>query len=177
MSKVTLYTAVSLDGLIATKEGGIEFLDHPAYVLPEEDYGYESFLSDIDAVVMGYNSYAKILQFEGEYPYKGMDNYVLSNEEDIALATDDINVVTSDTCDLIKKLKEENKNVWIVGGGATNAKLHECGLIDEMVLTYIPTTLGNGIPLFRENNGSAMWTTKHVQAYPNGLVQMILVKN
>jgi dihydrofolate reductase len=177
MSKVILYTAVSLDGYIATKEGGIEFLDHPSYVLPEEDYGYEKFLSSIDAVVMGYNTYAKILDFEGAYPYSKQENYIISNSDNIALAGGNISVHTGDVKSLVEQLKKDGKNIWIVGGGATNARLHEADLIDELHLTFIPTTLGDGIPLFRANSMSTMWKTQKVESYANGLVQLILTKN
>ena len=178
MSKAILYTAVSLDGLIASKEGGIEFLDHPRYQLPEEDYGYEAFYSMIDVVVMGYNTYAKILSFEGEYPYQGVENVVLSTKEgDIELINEDIHVESRPVCEVVRDLKAAGKTIWIVGGGATNAALHEGGLIDEMFLTYVPTTLGEGIPLFRSNAGSYMWHTEGVRSYPNGLVQVHLSKS
>jgi dihydrofolate reductase len=78
---------------------------------------------------------------------------------------------------LLQELKEQGKQIWIVGGGATNARFHEADLIDELILTYIPTMLGNGIPLFRENEGKSEWKTEGVRSYSNGLVQLHLVRS
>ena len=68
MPKTILYTAVTLDGYIADTNGGIDFLDHPLFRLPDEDYGYNSFYEGIDAVIMGHNTFEKIKSFEGSYP-------------------------------------------------------------------------------------------------------------
>jgi len=52
MPKAILYTAVTLDGYIADTNGGIDFLDHPLFRLPDEDYGYNVFYENIDAIIM-----------------------------------------------------------------------------------------------------------------------------
>lgn len=175
MSKITLYTAVTLDGYIAEQDGGIDFLDHPKFALPGEDYGYAKFYSEVDVVIMGYNTFDQIQGFEGPYPYEGKESIVFS-KEDIEVPSF-VEVYTGKCSDLVAELKKKGKNVWIVGGGATNANLHESGLIDELYLTYIPVTLGKGVPLFRANNGHFEWKTEGVRTYPNGLVQMHLSKN
>jgi len=47
-----VYVATSLDGYIATSDGGVEWLDEIPN--PEgNDYGYYEFMSGIDALVMG----------------------------------------------------------------------------------------------------------------------------
>lgn len=177
MGQTILYTAVSLDGYIADTERKIDFLVHPRFELPDEDYGYEVFMHGIDTIVMGYNTYAQILHFEGGYPYKGKHSIVLSRDTNIPLADENVEVFTEGAVTLLKELKEQGKRIWIVGGGATNARFHEANLIDELILTYIPTMLGNGIPLFRENEGKSEWKTEGVRSYPNGLVQLHLIKS
>ena len=177
MGRTILYTAVSLDGYIADINGKIDFLDHPRFDLPDEDYGYEAFMEGIDTIVMGYNTNAQILQFEGGYPYKGKHSIVLSRDANIPLADENVEVFTDGSVALLKALKEQGKRIWIVGGGATNARFHEADLIDELILTYIPAMLGNGIPLFRENEGQSEWKTESVRSYPNGLVQLHLVRS
>ena len=175
MSKVILYTAVSLDGYIAELDGSIAFLDDPQYRLPEEDYGYSAFYDSIDTVVMGYNTFAQIQSFEGDYPYQGKESVVLSSKP-IADAPSGIEVCTDPCESRVAALKGEGKNVWIIGGGATNAILHEKALIDELYLTFLPITLGQGVPMFRANKGHYQWSTEGVRTYPNGVVQMHLVK-
>ena len=39
-------------------------------------------------------------------------------------------------------LKSDTPLLPQIGGGATNARIHQSGLIDRMILTYLPITLG-----------------------------------
>ncbi|MDA0741106.1 MAG: dihydrofolate reductase family protein [Bacteroidetes bacterium] len=177
MPKAILYTAVTLDGYIADSNGGIDFLDHPLFRLPDEDYGYNAFYESVDAVIMGHNTFEKIKSFEGSYPYPDKHSVILSSKETLADGVSAGIVVSNDPADVaLTSLTSKFETVWIVGGGATNAKLHRAGLIDEMILTYIPTTLGAGIPLFRSNESMANWKNIATKTYPNGLVQMHLAK-
>lgn len=171
---ITLYTAVTLDGFIATEDGNVDFLENPSYKLPDEDYGYAGFYEDIDVVVMGYNTYIQVVNFEGEYPYKGKHSVVFSRTENTDMIGDDIEITKRSESEVVQSLKKEGKNVWIIGGGATNARIHESGHIDKMILTYLPITLGNGIPLFRENGGSHDWKNTGTRTFANGLVQITL---
>ena len=64
----SVFIAPSLDGYIADKNGGIEWLD----TFPEInqiDSGYEAFMTHIDALVMGKNTFQKVLSFGIEWPY------------------------------------------------------------------------------------------------------------
>ena len=177
MPKAILYTAVTLDGYIANANGGIDFLDHPLFRLPGEDYGYNAFYESIDAVLMGHNTFEKIKSFEGSYPYQDKPSVLVSTEKSLAKGVSGKITVSNESAAVaLKNLKSKFEKVWIVGGGATNAKLHHEGLIDEMILTYIPTTLGEGIPLFRANTSMANWKNTATKTYTNGLVQIHLVK-
>ena len=71
MSEVILYTAVSLDGFIAPPNGSVDWLDEKRFqdgVGEDEDFGYKTFLKNVDLIVMGRKSYDQILDF-GEWPY------------------------------------------------------------------------------------------------------------
>ena len=57
--KTILYTAVSLDGFIADKNGGIEWLEKQD-IGPEGQESYENFIQTVDTVVMGYTTYHQI---------------------------------------------------------------------------------------------------------------------
>ena len=176
MGKTTLYTAVTLDGYIAKSDGSVAFLDDPMYQLPDEDYGYRSFYESIDVVLMGYNTYKQVSEFEIDYPYKGKKSIIISSSSEISVSEEGVVVSTDATEDVVRKLKLSDQNIWIIGGGATNARVHEAGLIDEMILTYLPITLGSGIPLFRSNNTSQDWKNMGSRSFPNGLVQITLAK-
>ena len=174
MSKSTLYTAVTLDGFIADSNGNVEFLDNPLYQLPDEDYGYASFYSSVDVVVMGYNTYKQVCEFEGDYPYKGKQSVVISTKPDVTVVDEGVEISTESAATVVRKMKQQGKHVWIIGGGATNARLHKAGEIDQLILTYLPMTLGSGVPLFRDNGAMTEWRNTGTRSFPNGLVQVTL---
>jgi dihydrofolate reductase len=37
-----------------------------------------------------------------------------------------------------------DRDVWVVGGGATAAQFVRAGLVDELIVSYAPCTLGTG---------------------------------
>jgi dihydrofolate reductase len=39
------------------------------------------------------------------------------------------------------------KNVWLVGGGDLVGQFHDQGLVDELIVSIAPVTLGAGAPL------------------------------
>ena len=171
---ITLYTAVTLDGYIATTDGSVDFLENPRYQLPDEDYGYTGFYEGIDVVAMGYNTYKQVINFEGEYPYHGKHSVVFSRTNTVEPIAGDIEITEASEESVIQRFKREGKNVWLIGGGATNARVHQSGIIDRMILTYLPITLGAGIPLFRENDASLEWKNTGTRTFANGLVQITL---
>ncbi|MFR9159317.1 MAG: dihydrofolate reductase family protein [Ruthenibacterium lactatiformans] len=73
--KVILYLAMSLDGFIADKNGGVGWMDlannGEAF---EGDYGYAAFSAEVDTVLMGMTTYRQITQelSPGAWPYVGM---------------------------------------------------------------------------------------------------------
>ena len=79
--KVILYLAMSLDGFIADKNGGVGWMDlannGEAF---EGDYGYAAFSAEVDTVLMGMTTYRQITQelSPGAWPYVGMECQVFT---------------------------------------------------------------------------------------------------
>src|SRR5919198_3467581 len=81
MRKIIVYIAVSADGFIARKDGGVDWLDRPR---PKGNYGMGEFWKSIDTIVMGRKTYDFAVQFveEGKaLPESGgIKNYVFSRK-------------------------------------------------------------------------------------------------
>lgn len=55
MTRLSVFIASSIDGYIATLDDKLDWLD--AAAVPGEDYGYEPFISTVDALAMGRGTY------------------------------------------------------------------------------------------------------------------------
>lgn len=145
--EVVLYAALSLDGYLAEKDGGVDFLDN----LPEPapDVGYQSFYEGVGALVMGGKTYRQITATlaPDSWPYKGKPSYVYSRsplEEGPEIIRTDL-----PPKQLLYKIKKNTRgNIWVVGGGEIAAIFMAEGLIDRYMLYWVPVLLGGGIPLF-----------------------------
>ncbi len=75
--KNSIFIGTSLDGYIADKYGGLDYL-HAIPNPTNDDMGYHSFISSIDAIIMGRTTFATACSFDGECPYP-VPVFVLSN--------------------------------------------------------------------------------------------------
>jgi dihydrofolate reductase len=142
-----VYIAKSLDGFIATSDGEVEWLNEISN--PEHsDFGFSEFISKIDAIVMGRNTYEKVLSF-GVWPYE-KPVFVLSNTltklPDASIGKAEI--MKGKPREIVSELKDRGFNNLYIDGGNTIQNFLSVDLIDEMIITTIPILLGEGIPLF-----------------------------
>ena len=76
---LSVFIATSLDGFIAREDGSLDWLDDANAAVPEgEDCGFVSFMNSVDVLVMGRNTYEKVLSF-GQWPYENKPVIVLSS--------------------------------------------------------------------------------------------------
>lgn len=173
--KISVYIATSLDGFIAREDGDIEWLHNSGHgeVDKVADFGYEKFMSTVDALVMGRKTYEKVFSFGGDWPYGKNPVFVLSTSG--VKIPDAISETVSSLSGSPKKIVEEVENLGhqhiYLDGGLTIQKFLEAGLVDEITITKIPVLIGNGIPLFGPLSKDIK--LKHVQteAFNNGFVQ------
>ncbi len=172
MAKVILYIAASIDGYIAREDGAVDWLDVVA--AEGEDYGYTAFYEGVDALIMGSKTYEEVLLLSpGEWPYAGKLSYVLS-QRDLTTDNGEIVITAQPVKDVAAKLKAGGmETIWLLGGGALVASMLALDLIDEMILSIIPLTLGEGVPLFpRQGQGERKFELLETKGYRSGLVQV-----
>ena len=168
MRKIILFIASSLDGYIAGANGDIGWL------FSDADYNYSPFFDSIDTTLMGYRTFEKMLEFEGEFHYKGKKNYVFthnaSNKEHPY-----VQFVEGDPVAFTKDLQQkEGKDIFLVGGGQVNTLLLNAGLIDRVIISIHPSIVGKGIRLFAGEAAYTEFTTQKVQTFESGLIQITL---
>ncbi|QQR92232.1 MAG: dihydrofolate reductase [Candidatus Iainarchaeum archaeon] len=167
--KVVLFIAASLDGFIAKEDGNIDWLTR--YESKDEDYGFKSMFARIGTVIVGGNTYRQVKD-----DYQGKPAYVFSRKK-IVDAPPNIHVVQGSVEAFFKKLKlDDQKPIWLIGGGELVRQFLEAGLIDEFIITYVPILLGKGIPLFHASHSPISLELIQSKKYPNGLVQLHYVR-
>ncbi len=144
MPKVILYIATSLDGFIADKDGGVGWLPHPTDD-PEDEFGYKALMNRISAIVMGSKSYEQILGF-GDWAWGDKTTYVFTKRTTLP-AKEGIQFIHEDPKIFMESIKEQQSDIWLLGGAKLAKSFALAGLIDECVITIIPMKLGDGIKL------------------------------
>jgi len=167
MSNVILYIATSLDGYIAKMDHDLSWLSQVE--VKDEDYGYQTFLDGVSAIIMGNTSFQVIKGF-GDWPYANKQCFVASHSPDI-IPDDNVTFIT-DPAATIKSLKANAEgDIWLLGGANLADSLLRLDLVDELILSTIPTLLGNGIRLFNAPLPALGVTVLSSQCYPSGLIQ------
>ena len=146
--KNKVFIATSIDGYIADKDGGIEWL-HSIPNPNNIDMGYEDFMSQIDALVMGRTTFETVCGFDMDWPYQ-KPVFVLSNSLKSIPAgyRDKAELIKGTLKEILEEIhRKKYHNLYIDGGKTIQGFLKE-DLIDEMTISIIPYVLGGGIPLF-----------------------------
>jgi dihydrofolate reductase len=171
-----VYIATSLDGYIAKVDGDLSWLDEVPN--PEKsDFGFADFMNSIDALVMGRNTYEKVLSFGIDWPYE-KKVFVLSsklNKVDERVKGK-VEIVSGELEEIVKELNAKGfKNLYIDGGKTIQSFLKK-DLIDELNITRVPIILGEGIPLFSKQTNEIKLKHLETISHANGLVQSIYKK-
>jgi dihydrofolate reductase len=164
--KFRLYIAVSIDGFIATPDGGVAWLDD----YPAEDFGFDEFLGQVETVVMGRTTYDQVFGL-GDWPFADKRVIVLSSRpfrgapEGVERREDDVRRIAESL--------RGGGDVWVMGGAKAAQSFLAAGLIDEMELYVIPVLLGDGIALFARPGPAAQLSVASVQEFPRGVVRLV----
>jgi len=165
--KISIYIATSLDGFIARKNGELDWLPAGG----SEDYGYAEFISAVDHIVMGRNTYEKVLTFGGWHYEKKV---IVLTSRDLAIPpelADKVEALHSPPRELVRELKRRGARHIYLDGGATIQRFLRAGLVDEMTITTIPVLIGEGLPLFGALDRDVKLELIKSRSFKNGFVQ------
>ncbi|GAA4529232.1 dihydrofolate reductase family protein [Brachybacterium paraconglomeratum] len=157
------YTATTLDGFLADEHDGLDWL----LSQPLAQGGlldYDAFYARVGALVMGRSTYQWILDHPAEqfadtagWPYD-RPTFVFSHH-DLEPAAETVSIVTGSPQEHHEQIAAAARSsaaktgaagggaVWIVGGGGLAAEFARAGLLDEVLVSIAPVTLGSGKPL------------------------------
>uniref|UniRef100_B8HL50 Bifunctional deaminase-reductase domain protein n=1 Tax=Cyanothece sp. (strain PCC 7425 / ATCC 29141) TaxID=395961 RepID=B8HL50_CYAP4 len=169
MVEIIYYVATSVDGYIATPEGGVEWLS--PFESKDEDYGYAEFYASVDGLLLGRRTYEQALGF-GEWPYAGKPCWVCSKQQ-LQPTQLQVNVTDKAPGAIVTELAQLGlRRVWLVGGGELAGAFQRQGLLDEYIISVIPVVLGAGISLFGPSSSMLSLKLTSCQSFPRGVVQL-----
>ena len=152
MTRTVFYTATTLDGFLADEQDRLDWL-FAQDIDSTGPHSYERFLARVGAVVMGRTTYEWVLEHlhtTGEgWPYE-MPAWVVSHAQLPAITGADIRFAQGEVAPIHAGLTDAagGKDIWVVGGGDLAAQFADAGLLDELMVSIAPVTLGAGRPLF-----------------------------
>lgn len=172
-AKCSVFIAASLDGFIARPDGSIDWLDRANERVPAgADCGYATFMSGIDALVMGRRTFELARSFP-EWPY-GKTPVVVLSRRLRALprgVPDTVKLSRQAPAALVARLAARGLKRLYIDGGVTIQRFLAAGLIDELTLTTIPLLLGAGRPLFGRLPAEVGLEHLSTRAFDFGFVQ------
>lgn len=152
-AKTQYYTAASLDGFIADPKHSLDWLFQFGI---QETEDFPRFLERVGALAMGSSTYEWIVEHlidagadpPGTWPYR-QPAWVFSTRSLEPVPGADLHFVRGDVAQVHPRMlaRAAGKNVWLVGGGELVGQFHDRGLLDEIIVTVAPVTLGAGKPL------------------------------
>lgn len=149
-NKNTVFIAKSLDGYIADKNGGLDWLN--AIPNPDQiDMGYNNLMDRIDALIMGRITFETICGFKIDWAYT-RPVFVLSNTLDSIpeKLKGKVEIVKGALLEVLAQIHNLGFYKLYIDGGKTIQSFLKEDLIDEMILTTMPVLLGGGFQLFGE---------------------------
>lgn len=139
------YTASSLDGYIVDENDSLDWLVSRD-IAADGPFAIDPFMETVGSLVMGADTYEWILKnHPGQWMY-AQPTWVLTHRPEIIAEGHDVTTFAGDVADLHPVLVSaaQGRDVWVVGGGEVAAQFVAAGLVDEMIVSYAPCTLGAG---------------------------------
>ena len=177
-STVTLHMVSSLDGIVASKDNSVSWMDSPGDVyekgVPEGSANADA--TTFDCFVLGSRTYEHALQLG--WPYGDSPTVVLTHRKlQGENKRKSVEFYSGDLKKLVHEiLAPRYKSIWLVGGAILCRNFLKLNLVDEISLVIMPVLLGDGLRLFDASEIETRWHLKNVVAYKSGAVELLYRK-
>jgi dihydrofolate reductase len=168
MARVRFYVATSLDGFIADAEGSVDWMAPYDARL----YGYDRFLDEVGALIMGRRTFELINAVGEDWPYRGKPVFVLTSQA-LGKAPVGVSAATQGMWEALQQARRAtHKDIWIVGGAIAMQSALEDGLIDLVEIFLVPVLLGRGVSLLNDLRVRQTLLFDGIEAFPDGVVKL-----
>lgn len=165
---IRIFIACSLDGFIAGPDDDLSWL-------PEdrgEDHGFDAFMAQTGALLMGRATYDVVAGFDGPWPY-GDTPVLVATTRPLEPKVPTVRAVSGTPRELLAAVREVTDGGVYLDGGTLIREFLDEGLVDELTVTVVPVVLGAGAPLFAGVTRRRALRLVSERAFPSGLVQLV----
>jgi dihydrofolate reductase len=164
----SVFIGTSLDGFIARRDDGLDFLPPGG----GEPHGYDEFIASVDTIVIGRKTFEKILTFP-DWPYDADKRVVVLSSRAIetAKAPGRVEHMYGTPEEIVSNLAASGTQHAYIDGGVTIQRFLRSGLIQRLIITRVPVLIGDGIPLFGSLARDVKLKHIATRTYASGLVQ------
>jgi len=173
MAKTQYLVAASIDGFIADSDNSLDWLFDAEERATEQAQAirterFQAFFAEVGAMALGATTYEWVLDHEKlldepakwQSYYGDVPSWVFTHRELPAVPGARLEFVQGGVRDVHEQMTAAaaGKNVWLVGGGELVGQFADHGLLDEIILSIAPATLGSGAPLLPRRLSAAQLT-------------------
>ena len=150
-TKTVYVTATTLDGFIATDDHSLAWL-LTRRLDDDSPWSHDRFMAGVGAIVMGRSTFDWVEEHRaatGDAWFYDQPSWVMTSRDLPVPEGADVRTASGDVAGVHRELVAAagGGDVWVVGGGGLAADLARAGLLDEVVVSIAPVTLGAGKPL------------------------------
>ena len=144
---VVYYLAASLDGFIADRDGGADWLND--YMLPE--LGMAEFMKRIGSTIIGRRSWDKMVAMMGKAASGGSTPGTIVTHRPIEVGKKSrVRTAEGDVAEIMAVARAHGPGpYWLIGGADVATQFLLQGALTRIDLFTIPVLLGGGTPAFR----------------------------
>lgn len=173
MAKVQYLVAASIDGFIADANNSLEWLFEAEALATEDakagrEERFRQFFTATGAMTMGATTYEWVIEHENvltnpaqwrEY-YGEVPCWVFTHRKLPVVPGANLRFVSGEVRPVYDQMRvaADGRNLWVVGGGELAGQFADLGVLDEIILTVAPVTLGAGAPLLPRRLTAAQLT-------------------
>ncbi|MEB3204350.1 MAG: dihydrofolate reductase family protein [Candidatus Sericytochromatia bacterium] len=172
-ARTRVFVATSLDGFIAGENDDLSWLPEPD---PSgDDGGFGAFLGQVGALLMGRKTWDTVHGFAGPWPY-GDRPVLVATHRPLPSGHASGRGVAGPIASLVRQglAAAEGKDLYLDGGEIIRQAM-DAGLVDEIVVTFVPCILGRGIPLFAGAASRSSLTCTGHRLLSGGMIQATYV--
>jgi dihydrofolate reductase len=162
---------VSLDGYVSTPNGWPALLSMPGFV-PAKTHGYQDFIADCGAVVMGRTTFEPALGAP-HWPWPDLRVFVLTSTRLPVNTPADV-VPARSPAELMEKMREADfpGDVHLVGGPLTIHAFLAADLLDRLEVVVLPLLIGGGLRLTTDDTPFTRLRLLAQRGFPDGSVEL-----